>query len=166
MLKSKFASLTIRSAMVYIKLGKLFKVAAESLQQKGYLLVCDYFVLDGAEGIFTRSGHPYDKFMNRAAEAGFSKRTEEDITDAVLKTLQMGQMAVDKLMLTLDIITEKARKDHPHLLRFLKWAFRKKIRKYNRQIQLLDAEQFRKYKTYRFLLFQLNGNPNEKQKWH
>ena len=83
---------------------------------------------------------------------------EKDITDDVIKTLDMGKMGVEKLILALEIITEKIRRKHPYLTRLSKWLFRKKIEKYDKQIQLLDSQQFKNNKTYRFMLFKLNGS--------
>ncbi|MCK5078017.1 MAG: class I SAM-dependent methyltransferase [Calditrichia bacterium] len=154
----QYDCLIMSESAQYLKIDKLFKVAKEALNENCYLMVCDYFVLNNAVGIFKKSGHNYEQFLNQAKDEGFTLVNEKDITNDVTKTLDMGKMCVEKLMLALEIVTEKIRRRHPHVTRFLKWKFRKKIEKYDKQIQLLDSQQFKNYKTYRYILFQLNGN--------
>ena len=153
----QYDCLIMSESAQYIKLSRLFRVAKEALNENCYLMVCDYFVLNEAQGIFSKSGHNYEKFLKQAKSDGFTLINEKDITDDVTKTLDIGKMGVEKLMLTLEIVTEKIRRKHPHLTRLLRWLFRKKIEKYNKQIQLLDSQQFKKNKTYRFMLFKFNG---------
>jgi len=98
------------------------------------------------------------KFFKPGKSEGFTLIEEKDITDDVTKTLDIGKTAFDKLMLIVEIITEKFQKKHQYFIKFLKWFFRKRINKYDKQIQLLNSQKFKEYKTYRFMVFQINEN--------
>ena len=155
--KDAYDCLIMSESSQYIKLNKLFAVAKQALHNCKYLLVCDYFVLNEAKGIQKKSGHNYDSFMEQASLNGFKLISEQDITNDVLKTLDIGKNLVEKILLALDIGTEKVRKKHPNLNKSIMWLFRNKIKDNKEQFDLMDSEKFKANKTYRFLLFQLNN---------
>jgi MPBQ/MSBQ methyltransferase len=128
----------------------------ERLQKNGYLMICDYFVLNDASGELRKSGHNYDVFMNHIESEGFTVVSEEDITKSVTKTLDLGKESLEKALVALDIGTEKIRNRHPHITKLGLWLFKKKIQKVTKQVELLDSDKFKKYKTYRFILMQVN----------
>lgn len=141
----------------YIPLQKLFDVAAKALKSDGYLMVCDYFVLNHARGIMAKSGHNLDAFMEAAAEHGFNLLESRDITRETAKTLEMADNFCDRALLAVDIATEKIRKRHPGLTRLILRLLRGKIGKLNEERRLIDAELFKANKRYQFFLFQRNG---------
>ncbi|HPQ44338.1 MAG TPA: class I SAM-dependent methyltransferase [Syntrophales bacterium] len=143
----------------YIKVSKLFKNAKRALKKDGHLMICDYFVLKNVTRELGKSGHDYEVFMSQAQDNGFTVVSEKDITESVTKTLDLGNNIAEKALKALDIVTEKARNKHPHICRFILWAFRKKIDKLLQQKQMLDSGEFKKRKTYRFILLQADGNP-------
>lgn len=141
----------------YIPFKKLLKNAREHLNDEGYLMICDYFVLDHATGIFAKSGHNLSEFKNEAARQGFELVTEDDLTDRVTKTLDFANTLIDKILLSADLATEKVRSRHPYLSRLVALLLRKKWRHLEEQRQVLDAEKFKKNKQYIFLLYQLRN---------
>ena len=86
----------------------------------------------------------------------FTVITEDDITESVTKTLDISKDFVERAFKGLEIGTEKVRGKHPHMSNLLFWLFKKKIEKLNKKIQLLDSNEFKKNKTYRFILLQAN----------
>ncbi len=141
----------------YISIEKLFKNAKRSLKKNGYLMICDYFVLKNASGELSKSGHDYEIFMDHIKNAEFTIVSENDLTERVTKTLDLGKNFVERALIALEIGTEKIRDRHPYICRFLLRLFKKKIEKLNLQIQLLDSREFIKNKTYRFILLQANS---------
>jgi SAM-dependent methyltransferase len=139
----------------YIPLKKLFDVAAKALRGGGYLMVCDYFVLNHARGIMAKSGHNLQAFMEAAGKYGFNLLKSRDITIETVKTLEMADNVCNRAMLAVDIATEKIRKRHPCLTRLVLRLLRGKIRQLNQERRLIDAELFKANKRYQFLLFQL-----------
>ena len=155
--KDAYDCLIMSESSQYIKLNKLFAVAKQALHKNKYLLVYDYFVKNDVKGLHSKSGHKFDSFIEQATLNGFKLISEQDITNDVLKTLDIGMELAQKAILTIDIGTEKSRKKYPHLSKFVLWLFRNKIEYNKKQLELLDSEKFIQNKTYRFLLFQLNN---------
>lgn len=141
----------------YIPLHRLFKVAAQTLGPHGYLMICDYFVLKHAKGIIAKSGHNYEAFLSTASDNGFKVIQSQNITRETAKTLEMGNNYCERVLLAIDIATEKFRKRYPKLTRILLRLLNKEISKRSRERQLLDAELFMANKQYQFVLFQLDA---------
>jgi SAM-dependent methyltransferase len=151
-LADRFDCIIMGESCQYIDLAKVFENSKRSLRNSGYLMICDYFVLDSAPEELRKSGHNYRAFMQQAQRSGFSVVSDQDITDRVTKTLDLASDFIRRGSIALNIATEKARHKHPHLEKILLWLFRNKIRKTTKQIELLDSEKFRTHKTYRFIL--------------
>lgn len=145
----------------YIRLQSLFKIAAQVLKKKAVLMICDYFVLNEASGILSKSGHNYEQFINEAKSNNFKVIKNEDITRDVIKTLDIVKLYVEKAVLALNIATEKIVVRHPYLTRFILWLFRNKINSCKEEMQLVDSNKFRKNKEYKLMLLQLNDKPAE-----
>lgn len=141
----------------YISIEKILENAKRSLKKDGYLMICDYFVLKNASGELSKSGHDYEVFMNHIKNNDFTVLSENDITERVTKTLDLGKHFIDRVLIALEIGTEKIQDRHPHISSFLLWLFKKKIEKLKQQIQLLDSREFKKNRTYRFILLQVNS---------
>jgi len=138
----------------YIPLSCLFKVARKTLKPGGRLILCDYFVTDQNAGILSKSGHDYTKFMDTATGSGLKIIEQRDITKEAAKTLDIAMLWADKILLGADILTTKVRAKHPKAAGFVKWLFRKKIKKAFDQRPLLDSDKFCAAKRYEFFVFQ------------
>jgi SAM-dependent methyltransferase len=139
----------------YIPMEKVFEVAAAALKPGGYLMVCDYFVLDPNAGELSRSGHDYDAFLETANKSRFDILQRRDITPDIRKTLEIADEWADKILLGGDILTEKIRERNPFLWKIACWLFGAKYEKAMTQKVLLDADRFAAVKKYEFFLFQL-----------
>ncbi len=153
----KYDCLIMSESAQYIKLKKIVENSKRSLKKNGYLMICDYFVLKNASGELSKSGHEYEVFMNYIKSNDLTVVSENDITESVTKTLDLGKDFVERALIALEIGTEKIRDRHPHISRFLLWLFKNKIERVTKQIQLLDSHEFKKNKTYRFILLQVNS---------
>jgi SAM-dependent methyltransferase len=153
-LADRFDCIIMGESCQYIDLEKLFENSNRSLKNNGYLMICDYFVLDNAPEEFRRSGHNYRVFMKHAENSGFTVLTEEDITESVLKTLDIAHDFARRASIALSIATEKICNDHPFIGKFTLGLLKKKMNNATKQTELLDSNNFRKYKTYRFILLQ------------
>jgi MPBQ/MSBQ methyltransferase len=139
----------------YIPLDKVFEVAQQALNPKGYLMVCDYFVLDQNAGELSKSGQDYNEFLKKAEESAFEIVSRRDITPDIRKTLEIADDWAEKILLGADILTEKFRERNPFLWKIVKWFGRSKYEKALSQRVLIDAEKFCAVKKYEFFLFQL-----------
>lgn len=153
----RYDCLIMSESAQYINIEKIFENSKRALKKSGYLMICDYFVLKNASGELSKSGHDYEVFMNYIKNSDFTIVLENDITESITKTLDIGMDFVERIFKGLDIGTEKLRERHPHISRFLLWLFKGKIEKLEKQIQLLDSNEFKKNKTYRFILMQVNS---------
>jgi MPBQ/MSBQ methyltransferase len=154
-----FDCIIMSESAQYIGQRPLLRTSFRCLARRGYLLICDHFVLKTATGIMAKGGHELEAFLDEARARRFTLVRREDITDGVLKTLDMARHYAEKGLLAADIATEKIRTRHPHLTRFARWLFRRRIANLTEQMELLDAEKFQAAKRYLVLLFQKNGKP-------
>lgn len=152
--KKAYDCLIMSESAQYINMTKLFKNASDSLKPNGYLMVCDYFVFNKARGEIGKSGHNIETFKGLIDQSEFRLVKEEDITSKITPTLDMGKDLAARVMLALEIGTEKFRIKHPIVTRIVLRMFKKKIEKAKRQEILLDSKTFSENKTYRFFLFQ------------
>lgn len=153
----QYDCLIMSESAQYIPYQQLLENAKTCLKPEGYLMICDYFITDEATGLFAKSGHNINEFMAEARKQGLKIIKEEDVTDRVLKTLDLSMDFVRRARIALDILTEKTRNKYPRLAKFILWLMRKKIRKTEAQLELLDSAKFKKYKRYQFVLFQKAG---------
>ncbi|MBN1142009.1 MAG: methyltransferase domain-containing protein [Deltaproteobacteria bacterium] len=152
--QSGYDCVVMSESAQYIPLAGFFGGVRTTLNPGGHLLVCDYFVLDGARGILAKSGHNYECFLKAAQREGFRLAKSRDLTGEVLKTLELAKVTAEKIRLALEIGTEKFRDRHPFWTRLIKLFCRKKYLRLQEEMVLIDAQEFAKNKTYQFLLFE------------
>ncbi len=150
----KFDCLVMSESAQYIPIIRLFENAKRHLIPGGHILLCDYFVLDNANGLLAKSGHNYESFKTEAIKQGFLLIEEIDITDRVLKTLDVGLLLSQRILKGLEIVSEKSRKKHPWLTKIAFRIFRRKWLKLNEAKVLLDSNAFKAQKRYAYMLFQ------------
>lgn len=149
-----FDCIIMSESAQYIPLPKLFNVAKQTLSPNGYLMVCDYFVLNHARGIMAKSGHNYDAFLSAAMANNFNVIQSQDISRQTAITLDMADDYCNRVLLAVDIATEKIRSRYPRITRMIIGLLGKKVREMNDQRQLLDSELFKANKRYQFMLLQ------------
>ena len=152
------------------ELDRLFAVAASALREPGYLLIADYFTRSPRgqrRHPIERSGHPIDELRANARAAGFDLELDEDISEAVLPTLELAARLVDehltRTLRDLDVdFTAKCGRTRPFgrwMRRQVKYrALRLAIHWVERRVASdfrprIDPEAFRRLKEYRILLF-------------
>jgi len=155
----------------YIRdLARLFAVCDGALRHPGYLLIADYFTRS-PRGRRThpieRSGHPIEELRSTARASGFELERDEDVTEAVLPTLELATRLVDdhlsRILRDLDTDfrakCDTAGSSRRWLRRQIKyrplraaihWIERKVASDYRPRI---DPGAFRRLKEYRILVF-------------
>ncbi len=132
-------------------------LAARLLRGGGYLLVSDYFVKGKKETGCPqcRSGHELAGYLRTAEAAGFTLRRQEDITARVLPTLDLALMFYQSYVVPArELGAAYLRERHPWLSRILWGLLRKRIRRLEDDLPLLDGAAFARCKSYLVLLFQ------------
>ncbi len=141
----------------YIKVQPGLARAARLLRGGGYLLISDYFVNGKKETGCPqcRSGHELAGYLRTAEDAGFTLRQREDITTRVLPTLDLARMFYQSYMEPAKKLgAAYLRERHPWLSRVLWMLFRKRVRRLEDGLPLLDSAAFARCKSYLVLLFQ------------
>lgn len=137
----------------YIPLNDLFSTAAKCLRPGGHLINIDYFVLDNAKGKISKSGHNLNSYEKKAASNDFIIIATEDITDSILKTLDLSKQLVERGLIAVEILTEKFRYKHPIATKIFNWFTRNKKNKFIESLIVLDSEKFKAAKKYRLYHF-------------
>lgn len=140
----------------YIKINEGFKQARESLRDGGYLLAADYFIhfRDDSRSPHLRSSHRLDRYINGAENAGFEILKEYDQTDNTMPTLMAAQVFVERFIQpTVEYALHSFYRKRLKLLALVKRLYGRKVEKKMRQLELIDAQEFKKYRRYMIFLF-------------
>lgn len=151
--EKRYQCVIMSESSQYIPLERLFENASRCLEPGGHLLVFDYFVRNHADGIFRKNGHNLDAFLAEAKQRGFELVESDDVTERVIKTLELAKSLSDKSVIAIDIATDRFRTRHRYCTRLVLWWFRKKIAKLQKQRLLLEPDKFRENKCYVLLVF-------------
>lgn len=139
----------------YIWLDSLFPSAARAAPG-GYLLLADYFTVNGARGVLAKSGHPLEEFLAEAKRAGLTLDRKEDVTDKVIPTLDLAHSWLERYVdPCLSIATEHVLRKSPWVARSARWLFRRQIDRATDLRKLVDSEAFKRHKRYLLLLFRI-----------
>ncbi len=145
----------------YIDPAFAVKKTLSLLRPGGRLLICDVFKRDVSEKSPIAGGHYLSAFFQIVNETAFTLVTDVDITDqtAPNRDIENG-LCKDVLEPTSKLLEQLLDSRYPVLSKFLKWKYHKKITKLNAKYfsNLRTAETFRKFKTYRLLLYQLKSD--------
>jgi cyclopropane fatty-acyl-phospholipid synthase-like methyltransferase len=143
----------------YVPLADLFTRARACLGGEGHFLVCDYFRLEHDR--YYRACHVLPDFMAAARDAGFELVEEEDITEAVTPTLEVGRAMYERFVLPLaEVAQDYAERERPKLTWLARRVLRKQLEKVRRYVyektpDKLDVDRFRAKVRYRTMLFAL-----------
>ena len=145
--QKEYDLLIMSESSQYIPIDLLFQKARECLKPNGYLMVCDYFRLEGDTGTTGKSGHKLGLFLDASDSNGFVKISQSDITAKTIPTLDTAKIFTEKHILpALDIAREKIEEKYPKIFKVLKWLLRKKIEKARQNLILIDSKEFIKNK--------------------
>ncbi|HUF78448.1 MAG TPA: class I SAM-dependent methyltransferase [Thermoanaerobaculia bacterium] len=140
----------------YIWLDRLFPAVRRSTAAGGYLLVADYFTVNGCDGPLARSGHPLKDFLEEAEATGLALERREDITDRVAPTLDLARGWLRSYVEPcLTVASDSFRARHPHLTRAAGWVLRRRLERVRELVQLIDSEEFKRHKRYLVLRFRV-----------
>lgn len=142
----------------YVRPPEAFFASARRSAPGGYLLVSDYFVTSEENGPLTKSGHRLSRFLEAAAGQGFVIRREEDITEAVIPTLDCASdLLRDRVRPALAILDEYGQRKRPWTYKWLRWMLRKKLDGLEELEVMVDGEAFARAKRYKIFLFEISA---------
>lgn len=139
----------------YIWLDSLFP-AVRRAAAGGHLLVADYFVVKDDGGPLSKSGHPLDAYLAKAAENGLELELQDDITEAALPTLDLGRLWIERYIdPSLDLLEESVARRHPRIFALVRRLLKRQLDKLENARRLMDSEAFKRVKRYQVLRFQV-----------
>jgi MPBQ/MSBQ methyltransferase len=153
----RYDCLIMSESCQYIPMEPLIEKVQACLNPGGHLVIFDYFVLDCAQGIMTKSGHNYNRFKALAESAGLELVEEVDLTDEAARSLDLADDLAKRVLLAGDILTEKTRRKHPVITRLVFRLFRNKWNRINAERILIDSAAFRANKKYVYLKYRHAG---------
>ena len=153
----KYDVILFSESFQYVNIKKALENTLNFLNEKGYLLICDFFQTNAEGQSALGGGHKLTEFKDAIAVTPFKTISDIDITQETAPNISI----VNDIMMNVgkpvwNRIFQYMEYKHPHIAKFLKWKFRKKIQKIDRKYFSGDrnAENFMVYKTYRLMLFQ------------
>ena len=141
----------------YINIDKGFEKAGITLRDNGYLLASDYFVYyrDDSKNLHLRSSHDMVKYLSSAKAHGFKLIREYDQTDNTMPTLDYGKYFIARFINpTIEYSVYSAKKKYPKIAALIANLVAPKLESKKNQLDLLDSNQFGKYRRYMIYLFQ------------
>lgn len=155
--KKEYDLVLMSESCQYIPMEQLF-VTVKECAPGGHLLIDDYFITNPDNTAMSKSGHNMDAFYKEAEKNGFELLKEEDITDKAAISLDLAKNWIDRFVMpSLDLMAYSFGHKHPKLFKFIKWLSRKKVKKFEDDLMLLDSEHFKRVKRYKILLFKIPG---------
>jgi len=141
----------------YIKIDTGFQKARKTLKSDGYLLVSDYFVYyrDETNSLHLKSSHDKEKYLNSARANGFELIREFDQTENTMPTLDFGKYFINRFINpAIEYGIYSSKKNYPKTTAIIDKMIAPKIESKLNQLELIDSDQFRKYRQYMIYLFQ------------
>ena len=140
----------------YVKLDVSLNKVVSQLRPGGQLIICDFFRVIDDQGSSISGGHRINEFQDALAKYPLQLVEEIDISAKTAPTFTVIDSAFTEVLQPIwneiDVATQA---NHPWFFKFYTWFFRKKLAKVKKKYftHQRSAENFLKYKTYRFMRF-------------
>ena len=144
-------------SVCYIKIDRGFAKARETLRDGGYILASDYFIHydDNSKNPHLKASHDLEKYLVSAKAHGFELVKEYDQTENTMPTLDYGNYFIERFLKpTLEYGLYSAKKNYPKSTSMIQKIIQRKLKNKLNQLDLIDSEQFRRYRKYMIFLFQ------------
>ena len=140
----------------YVKMKKSLQKIEKMTSPNGHLLICDFFRRDLPEKSPIGGGHSWQGFKDTISTLPFQQVTNLDISVETAPTIDLlDQFCQDVLMPISEMSGSYLQYNYPYLTALLNWKLKKRIEKIRRTYLSgeLNGESFKKFKTYRLLLY-------------
>ena len=140
----------------YVKMEASLHKVENMISPIGHLLICDFFRRDIPGKSPMGGGHSWQDFKNIISTLPFQQVTDLDISEETAPTIDLlDQFCRDVLMPISEMSGSYLQYNYPYLTALLNWKLKKRIKKIRRTFLSgeLNGESFKKFKTYRLLLY-------------
>tara|TARA_Y100001970_G_C14183475_1_gene831159 strand:- start:231 stop:1067 length:837 start_codon:yes stop_codon:yes gene_type:complete len=156
--QNKYDLILFSESFQYINIKKTLKKIPDMVNDKGHLLICDFFRQPGTGTKPLGGGHDWQVFQNNLADYSFIIKIDLDITKETARTYDLISQIINEVADPVRSLSQRYLDSHyPKGMKFLKWYLDKKIKRINRIYFSgnMTGEMFNKLKTYRILLYQV-----------
>ena len=158
-ISKKYDLILFSESFQYIGMHDSFKISLALLNDRGYLLLADFFQTDAPGKSPLGGGHKLSEFREIYPAYPYTLQKDIDITPDIAPTMNLiNELTMEVVKPFVEMIGEVFQNKYPRIYRFVTWKFRKKLDKLNNKHFKgeRNAENFIKYKSYRLMLFQKN----------
>ena len=139
----------------YIDMAQNFALSYNLLNEGGYMMLCDFFQTEAEGTSPLGGGHRLRDFYATIPTERFEVITDQDITEQIAPTMTLiNNLTMDVVLPSVKLLGSLLEDRYPWVYRFIMWRFKKKIEK-NKHKHFegrRNAENFKKYKSYRLVL--------------
>jgi len=145
----------------YISLQKALDNTVKFLKPGGHMLICDIFKKDVEGEGRQKGGHGLSNFLTLVQNCPYTLIEDIDITGQTAPTMDLlNDVLVNVGKPVTDSVIEFLADRYPTIYKLVSWKFREELEKINQKYSegSRTAEEFKKYKTYRLLLYRKNAS--------
>ncbi len=144
----------------YIRPEVAIEKTLNLLNEGGFILISDIFKAapNGSGECLQSGGHYLNTFYEIISKYPLEEITNLDITEQTAPTIDIENQICKDVVRPIAILTEQLLENrHPIISKLVKWKYKKKISKIENKYfsGKRNAENFKKFKTYRILLYAL-----------
>jgi MPBQ/MSBQ methyltransferase len=158
----KYDLILMSESAQYIPIQEGLEKCCSLLNEKGNLLLSDYFIREKAEknNVFAACTHMEDEYLKFAKEYGFEIVLSEDITSRVAPTLDFVRLKYNEYVEpTLELVDSLLQKHVSILYKVGKVIASSSLKKAAMKLELIDSKLFLKYRKYMIYLFKKELHP-------
>jgi len=147
-------------SLLFIPLEQAFAKALDLLPPNGHVLITDIFRVPAEGRSPIGGGHELPRFREAIARVPLELVTDFDMTDGIAPTFDLLDGAYrEAIEPGYRLILARLTARHRWVMRFVKWKFRKQMRRYEDKhfSGRRNGVSFKKYKSYRLLLYRRRG---------
>lgn len=151
----QFDMVLMSESCQYVPFNLGFAQHRKHLRLGGHVLIADFFKVRPLDFPYlSKSGHPLADFLKEAEQQGFELVRDIDITEETAPTMDIYQdILTNRAFPVAEAVVEYVERKFPWIYRVLRMFVGKKAVFLKQKYSAQDAETFKKYKSYRILLF-------------
>ncbi len=143
----------------YVDMNESFSVLKSILDNKGIVIIFDFFKKDGVSGKSALGGgHSLNYFYKVVKDNNYSIDVDIDVTKNVSPNLKLvNEVLMERVLPFMDTFDKFMMSRKKRIYGLIKWLLRKRIAKMSfKYSNSRNEENFIKYKTYRLLVLSKN----------
>lgn len=147
-------------SLLFIPLDQAFAKALDLLTPRGHVLITDIFRVPAEGKSPIGGGHELPRFRETIARFPLEPVADIDMTDGIAPTFDLLDGAYrETIEPAYRLLLARLTARHPWVMRLVKWKFRKQMRRYEDKhfSGRRNGANFKKYKSYRLLLYHWRG---------